>query len=86
MEKQAFNLWENTPGNHEQAPQIHYYKPDNKALDCAVVIFSGGGYGWRAPHEGEGYATFLANNGISAFRYRRHKDSNCRCSIEGHRG
>lgn len=67
MEKQAFNLWENTPGNHEQAPQIHYYKPDNKALDCAVVIFSGGGYGWRAPHEGEGYATFLANNGISAF-------------------
>lgn len=67
MEKQAFNLWENTPGNHEQAPQIHYYKPDNKALDCAVVIFPGGGYGWRAPHEGDGYATFLANNGIPAF-------------------
>ena len=67
MEKQVFNLWENTPGKCEEVPTITYYKPQNKCLDTAVVIFPGGGYSGRAPHEGEGYALFLAQNGISAF-------------------
>ena len=67
METQVFDLWENTPGKCEETPKITYYRPENKVLDCAVVIFPGGGYGWRAPHEGKGYATFLAENGISAF-------------------
>ncbi len=67
METQIFNLWQNTPGKCEEVPTITYYKPDNKTYSGAVVIFPGGGYGHRAPHEGEGYAEFLAHNGISAF-------------------
>lgn len=67
MVKEELNLWENTPGKCEEIPTITYYKPDIKKSDAAVVIFPGGGYGFRAPHEGEGYAEFLASNGISAF-------------------
>jgi len=64
---EVFNLWENTPGMCEEVPTITYYKPENKISDGAVVIFPGGGYGHRAPHEGKNYAEFLAQNGISAF-------------------
>ncbi len=60
-------LWENTPGMCEEVPMLTAYIPDNKKSDCAVVIFPGGGYGMRAPHEGEGYAKFLAENGYTAF-------------------
>lgn len=67
MEKEAFNLWENTPGICEETPKITVYVPDKKESDDAVVILPGGGYGMRAPHEGEGYALFLAEHGITAF-------------------
>ena len=67
MYSEVMNLWENTPGMCEEIPTITYYKPDVKKSDAAVVILPGGGYSQRAPHEGEGYATFLAENGISAF-------------------
>lgn len=48
-------------------PVIKYYKPEHKRSDSAVVIFPGGGYEFRAPHEGDGYAEFFAQNGIAAF-------------------
>lgn len=51
----------------DEVPVIKYYKPENKLSDVAVVVFPGGGYTHRAVHEGEGYAEFLAENGISAF-------------------
>lgn len=65
--KQTFDLWENPQGMCEETPKITYYKPNAKKSDAAVVIFPGGGYEKRAAHEGEGYALFLAENGISSF-------------------
>lgn len=67
MYSEKINLWKNTPGLCEEIPTITYYKPDVKKSDAAVVILPGGGYSHRALHEGEGYAKFLAENGISAF-------------------
>ena len=67
MNIQKYNLWENTPGLCNETPAITYYEPDSRTTDAAVVIFPGGGYCNRAPHEGKGYAEFLAGNGIAAF-------------------
>ncbi|MBQ7901891.1 MAG: alpha/beta hydrolase [Clostridia bacterium] len=67
MTTQTFNLWENTPGMAQEIPDITYYQPENKLTDAAVVIFPGGGYSKRAPHEGKVYAEFSAGNGIPAF-------------------
>ncbi len=61
------NLWESTPGLCKEIPKITAYIPENKAYEGAVVILPGGGYAMRAPHEGEGYAKFLAENGMCAF-------------------
>ncbi|MDD6214629.1 MAG: alpha/beta hydrolase [Firmicutes bacterium] len=61
------NLWENTPGICDEIPTITSYIPENKKSDAAIVIFPGGGYAIRAAHEGQGYAEFLAENGLCAF-------------------
>ena len=61
------NLWIKTPGLCEETPTITAYIPSEKKSDIAVVIFPGGGYGMRAPYEGEGYAEFLAENGYTSF-------------------
>jgi acetyl esterase/lipase len=49
-----------------------FWPSPETAIGAAVVICPGGGYGNLAPHEGEGYARFLNENGISAFvlKYR----------------
>ncbi len=60
-------LWDNTPGLCEEVPQLTAYIPDSKKSDAAIVIFPGGGYTHRAPHEGGNYAKFLAENGYTAF-------------------
>ncbi len=60
-------LWENTPGLCEEIPQIRYYQPQKAVTDAAVVVFPGGGYGMRAPHEGQAYAEFLEAAGIHTF-------------------
>ncbi len=60
-------LWDNTPGMCEEIPQLTAYIPDNKKSDAAIVIFPGGGYCCRAPHEGGEYAKFFAENGYTAF-------------------
>ena len=65
---EKFNLWENIPGTSQSVkPYITAYVPDNKKSDAAVVILPGGAYSFRSPHEGEGYAMFLAGNGVTAF-------------------
>ena len=67
MKTEKMNLWEKTPGFCEEIPTLTAYIPDEKRSDIAIVIFPGGGYRNRAPHEGEGYAVFLAENGYTAF-------------------
>lgn len=57
------NLWQ----NGEHATQITFYEAENKKTDAAVVIFPGGGYHFRAEHEGKGYAEFLQTIGVSSF-------------------
>lgn len=42
------------------------YIPREKTNDCAILIFPGGGYTHRAPHEGKTYAEFFVKQGILA--------------------
>ncbi len=71
-------LWEgDAPGALGQAdpdiPTLTPYLPAaDKASGTAIVICPGGGYGGLAGHEGEGYAKYLAENGVAAFvlKYR----------------
>ena len=67
MSYDTMNLWENTPGSHDQIPTVTYYKPKADTSRIGVVIFPGGAYSHRAPHEGNDYAEFLAAHGIHAF-------------------
>ena len=57
------------PGSTTGAsPRITHYPPAWRGLGgLAVAVFAGGGYGRRSDHEGEGYATCLAAEGIAAF-------------------
>ena len=64
---ETVTLWKNTPGLCLETPTLDIYLPENRLSDTAVVILPGGGYGCRAPHEGEGYARFLNSHGIAAF-------------------
>ena len=58
----TIKLW-----NDENSVEMHYYKPNVKRGNGAVIIFSGGGYSHRAYHEAEPYALRLNEMGISAF-------------------
>lgn len=71
-------LWEGAaPGALGQAdhdiPTITPYLPAaDKSSGTSIVVCPGGGYGHLAGHEGEGYAKWLADNGVAAFvlKYR----------------
>ncbi|MBQ2968569.1 MAG: alpha/beta hydrolase [Clostridia bacterium] len=63
----TFNLWETLPEKKQGNTVIEYYPAKNKVTDATVIVFPGGGYHHRAPHEGQGYAEFLNNNGMDAF-------------------
>ncbi len=64
---ECFELWETIPFECNEIPQITVYIPKERKSPWGVVVFPGGAYIGRAPHEGEGYANFLAENGICAF-------------------
>ncbi len=64
---ETYNLWKTIPGAYEETPEITAYIPEFTKKKGAVVIYPGGGYVARAPHEGRGYAEFLAINGYCAF-------------------
>lgn len=74
----SFRLWEgDAPGaigkEDRDIPTLTPYLPAaEKASGTAIVICPGGGYGGLAGHEGDGYATFLSDNGIACFvlKYR----------------
>jgi acetyl esterase/lipase len=55
------------------SPTLTAFLPDaEKATGAAIVICPGGGYGMLAPHEGQGYAEWLAGHGIAGIvlKYR----------------
>jgi acetyl esterase/lipase len=71
-------LWPNgAPGalgdKDDDKPTLTAFLPDpDKATGAAIVICPGGGYGGLAPHEGKGYAEWLAENGVAGLvlKYR----------------
>lgn len=65
MEK--IKLWENVPGLCEEEPVLEFYPAVKKTSNATVVIFPGGGYHFRAPHEGQGYAEYFNTLGMNAF-------------------
>lgn len=69
MSYKEINLWDNVPGyiDGEEKPILKYYPAENKRGTGTVIIFAGGGYMRRSPHEGEGYAVFLNSIGLDAF-------------------
>lgn len=57
----------------DDKPTLTAFLPaPDKATGAAIVICPGGGYGGLAPHEGAGYAEWLAENGIAGIvlKYR----------------
>ena len=57
----------------DDKPTLTAYLPEpDKATGAAIVICPGGGYGGLAPHEGAGYAEWLAENGVAGLvlKYR----------------
>ncbi|XHR28220.1 MAG: alpha/beta hydrolase [Chthoniobacteraceae bacterium] len=69
----AFRLWEaDAPGATgiclTDIPRLTPYLPEPAhATGTSIVVLPGGGYGSLADHEGEGYAHWLAEQGIAAF-------------------
>ena len=59
--EQIFKLWDNCD------VEISFYPSLHKGTDSTVVIFPGGGYTGRAPHEGENYAHLFNTYGLNAF-------------------
>jgi len=72
------SLWpEGAPGargtNDWDIPTVTPYLPESgKATGAAMVICPGGGYGGLAPHEGNDYALWLNQHGVTGFvlKYR----------------
>ena len=67
MKTEKINLWKNAPGMCEEIPTITAFIPNKKKSDGSIVILAGGAYEKRANHEGEGYAEWLAERGITSF-------------------
>ncbi len=69
MEEKTIKLWGDTPPLYigGEIPSITYYPAKEKRGAGTVIICPGGGYGIRAPHEGEGYALHFNENGLDAF-------------------
>jgi acetyl esterase/lipase len=69
----AFPLWPGTaPGalgkSSNDMPTLTAYLPSQeKTSGAAIVIFPGGGYGALAAHEGNDYALYLNQQGVTAF-------------------
>lgn len=74
-------LWPNgAPGalGHSPAdiPTLTPYLPGTNATGAAMVICPGGGYQYLAPHEGNDYALWLNQHGVTSFvlKYRLGSD------------
>lgn len=53
-------------------PTLTAYLPETNATGAAMVICPGGGYVWLAPHEGNDFALWLNQHGVTCFvlKYR----------------
>ncbi len=51
----------------QDRPTLTYFAPTAPATGATIIVFPGGGYGMLAPHEGEGYARWLAGQGLHAW-------------------
>ena len=66
------SLWpDQAPGALGEGPQhsptLTFYRPPaGKANGCSILVLPGGGYARLAPHEGENYARWLADHGVTA--------------------
>jgi acetyl esterase/lipase len=77
-QRPALPLWpEGAPGalgkEDKDIPTLTPYLPEpDSATDAALVICPGGAYGGLAPHEGNDYALWLNQNGVTCFvlKYR----------------
>ena len=74
---EVFDLWDSDIPLYiegEEKPLLTLYKAENKTSDATVVICPGGGYSYRAAHEGEDYALYFNSIGLDAFvlDYRVH--------------
>lgn len=75
---EALPLWsEGAPGalgsDAKDVPTLTAYLPaEGKSNGASFVVLPGGGYGTLANHEGEGYAKWMATQGIAAYvlKYR----------------
>ena len=78
----SFPLWPgDVPGALGKVPAdiptlTPLFPSQETATGAAIIICPGGGYAHLAPHEGEGYAHWLNENGIAAFvlKYRLGSD------------
>lgn len=76
--QETFPLWPSgAPGalgnaSNDIPTLTAYLPPVDKASGAAIVVCPGGGYGGLAGHEGQDYALYLNQHGVSAFvlRYR----------------
>lgn len=76
--QESFPLWPNgAPGalgtSSNDIPTLTVFLPPaDKASGAAIVVCPGGGYGGLAGHEGQDYALYLNQHGITTFvlRYR----------------
>ena len=64
---ETLQMWDKVPGRADEVPVLEYYRAENRKSDGCVVIYPGGGYAGRAPHEGKGYAEFFNSIGMDAF-------------------
>ncbi len=64
---EVIHLWDNVPALDGEEPVLEYYPAEHKTTDATCVIFPGGGYMFRSPFEGDGYARFLNSVGMDAF-------------------
>lgn len=60
MKTESIRLWD-----REDAPLLHAYWPEEKKSRAAVILFAGGAYHTRVPHEA--YADWFAEKGMAAF-------------------
>lgn len=63
----TYKLWDVAPLLVDYEPVLEYYPTENKTTDATIIVFPGGGYWFRAPEEGEGYARYLNTLGMDAF-------------------
>ena len=57
-------LWGNDCSLNEKGSTLRIFHPAKRTSDCIALIFAGGAYAFRSPHEDVGYAEFLAENGV----------------------